>query len=128
MDSAQFESAQERRLWMDALIIVVVDKFASSPELLVTPRDTMMFPHKASIALLERLSSVAAAGREALMHAAGRACDSASANIYINPPAGLSVRQLHVHVVPQPPINVSDPRRFYAEVQKVLSTLLQRAR
>lgn len=126
MDSTQLDAAQERRLWLDSMVMVIVDKFAPTPELLVTPRDTTMFPDKAGSMLVNQVTRVAAAAAEAMLHADKRSCAASSARIFINPPSGLSVRQLHVHVVPQPPIVVSNPRAYFAEVEKRLRILLQR--
>jgi len=126
LNSVQLDSAKERRLWLDSLVMVVVDKFAPK-ELLVIPRDSMMFPFPQAPTLLRHLSQVAGAVRDAMLLADQRACNTSSARVFINPPPGLSVRQVHVHVAPTPPINATDLPKYYVEVEKQLRAILQRS-
>ncbi len=86
--------AGERVLWEDGLAFVLVDKFAASLKVLVVPKEEVLFPCDASAQLLAHLAKVAAAVVESFATVA----PSARPQCWINPPSGITVRQLHVHV------------------------------
>ncbi len=88
--------ARETVLWENPHVMVLADRFARSPKALVVPKKPMSFPTDASPAALKELARVAAAVSDAF----GQATKSGPAEIWINPPQHLSVRQLHVHVQP----------------------------
>jgi hypothetical protein len=107
--------------------MVLVDRFASSPKLLVVPKDSIMFPVDASAMLIGHLAIVAAAASDAMIGGASRPCDSTTVSrVYINPPCALSVRQLHIHVEPKTKINTQDQVEFYSEVGRRLTELLRK--
>ena len=82
------------------------------------------FPIDAPIEFLKRIAEVAAATSDALMWAAGEECSpSEFSRIYVNPPAVISVRRLHVHVKPTEPLqHITNLDEFYAllATQRVL--------
>ena len=87
---------QEIVLWENKGVMVVVDAFAPSPKALVVPKDPMNLPVDAPKGVLDELAYVAAHVSDAFMRGAG----SPPAGIWINPPQHLTVRQMHVHVLP----------------------------
>jgi diadenosine tetraphosphate (Ap4A) HIT family hydrolase len=87
--------AKETVLWENANVMVLVDKFSGNPHLLVIPKTQVSFPADASAALLAELARVSAIVGDAMMAAASSA---KPADIWVNAPQNLHVRQLHVHV------------------------------
>lgn len=87
---------QEIVLWENKNAMVVVDTFAPSPKALVVPKDPLSLPVDASPVLLDELAVIAAHVSDAFMRAAG----SPPAGIWINPPQHLTVKQMHLHVLP----------------------------
>ena len=83
-------------LWENKGVMVVVDTFAPSPKALVVPKDPINLPVDAAPGVLDELAVVAAHVSDAFMRGAG----SPPAGIWINPPQHLTVRQMHVHVLP----------------------------
>jgi diadenosine tetraphosphate (Ap4A) HIT family hydrolase len=83
-------------LWENKHAVVVVDTFAPSPKALVVPRVPASLPLDLPRARLDELARVAAQVSDAFMRAAG----SPAAGIWVNPPQHLTVKQLHVHVLP----------------------------
>ncbi len=123
--------AAERVLWENAGVLVIVDRFAAEPHVLVIPKAKAMLPTDLLPATLDELARVAAAAADAMAQAAA---SNKPVAIWINPPQDLHVRQLHVHVVPDlPPWQVLEPlageqRRlelhFYGEVERRLAQRL----
>lgn len=83
-------------LWENKSAMVVVDTFAPSPKALVVPKDPLQLPIDASKAQLDELALIAAHVSDAFSRSQG----SPPAGIWINPPQHLTVKQLHVHVLP----------------------------
>lgn len=83
-------------LWENKNAMVVVDTFAESPKALVVPKMGINLPVDAPKGLLEELALVAAHVSDAFSRATG--CPPAG--IWINPPQHLTVKQMHVHVLP----------------------------
>jgi diadenosine tetraphosphate (Ap4A) HIT family hydrolase len=83
-------------LWENKNAMVVVDTFAKSPKALVVPKMPLSLPVDAPPGLIDELALVAAHVSDAFMRAAG----TPPAGIWINPPQHLTVKQLHVHVLP----------------------------
>ena len=86
-------------LWEHHNLMVVVDTFAPSPKALVVPKTPVALPVDAPAGMLEELAVVAAHVSDAFSKKIG----SRPAGIWINPPQHLTVRQLHVHVMPRGP-------------------------
>jgi diadenosine tetraphosphate (Ap4A) HIT family hydrolase len=95
----QTARARETVLWENARVMVLVDTFSEKPKALVVPKTPVSFPADASKAQLDELARVAAATSAAFAQLEG--CPDAE--IWINPPQYLSVKQLHVHVGPPLP-------------------------
>jgi diadenosine tetraphosphate (Ap4A) HIT family hydrolase len=83
-------------LWESKQSIVVVDTFAPSPKALVVPKAPASLPIDLSAAALDELAVVAAHVSDAFMRSTG----APAAGIWVNPPQHLTVKQLHVHVLP----------------------------
>lgn len=112
--------AKEKVLWEDAQVMVLVDTFWSSPKVLVIPKTPCIFPTDASPALMDDMARVCAAVSDAFMEVAG----AKPARIWINPPAGITVKQLHVHVMPHLPGRVEDGTGMYQKVSQQLAQTL----
>src|SRR5881392_2861098 len=96
-DSATRARLNERVLWADDSVIVIVAKPAMPRDALVVPKREMMFPVDAGQAMLERLARVAAATSDAFISTTGKQCDASLASrIWVNPPGAIGVRHLHV--------------------------------
>lgn len=83
-------------LWENKSAMVLVDTFAPSPKALVVPKDPLQLPIDATAAQLDELALIAAHVSDAFSRAQG----SPPAGIWINPPQHLTVKQMHVHVLP----------------------------
>lgn len=83
-------------LWENKNAMVLVDTFAPSPKALVVPKAQVSLPVDASPVLMDELAVIAAHVSDAFMRAAG----SPPAGIWVNPPQHLTVKQMHVHVLP----------------------------
>jgi diadenosine tetraphosphate (Ap4A) HIT family hydrolase len=83
-------------LWENHNAIVLVDTFAPSPKALVVPKTPASVPTDLSPTTLDELARVAAHVSDAFLRATG--CPAAG--IWVNPPQHLTVKQLHVHVLP----------------------------
>ncbi|MBM4280726.1 MAG: hypothetical protein FJ137_08185 [Deltaproteobacteria bacterium] len=83
-------------LWESRSALVVVDTFSPSPKALVVPKTPASLPVDLPRAALDELARVAAHVSDAFMRATG--CPAAG--IWVNPPQHLTVKQLHVHVLP----------------------------
>jgi diadenosine tetraphosphate (Ap4A) HIT family hydrolase len=83
-------------LWENNNAMVLVDTFAPSPKALVVPKQPVSLPIDASPVLLDELAIIAAHVSDAFMRATG----SPPAGIWINPPQHLTVKQMHLHVLP----------------------------
>ncbi len=83
-------------LWENKNAMVLVDTFAPSPKALVVPKDPVSLPTDAPKALLDELGLIAAHVSDAFM----RAANTPAAGIWINPPQHLTVKQMHIHVLP----------------------------
>ncbi len=88
--------ANEIVLWENKNAMVVVDTFADSPKALVVPKMPVSLPVDAPKGLLDEVSLIAAHVSDAFMRATG--CPAAG--IWVNPPQHLTVKQMHVHVLP----------------------------
>jgi diadenosine tetraphosphate (Ap4A) HIT family hydrolase len=87
---------QEIVLWENKNALVLVDTFAPSPKALVVPRASASLPVDLPKATLDELARLSAHVSDAFLQATG--CPAAG--IWVNPPQHLTVRQLHVHVLP----------------------------
>jgi diadenosine tetraphosphate (Ap4A) HIT family hydrolase len=127
--------AKEVLLWEDKDAMVLIDLFCPSPKALVVPKDQAMFPKDLPQAKLDHLAAISAKVSDAFSAVAG----SQPANIWINPPQRLSLKQLHVHVmpklpkweqrrrprgVPPDPALVAEQQKFYAALSKEIATQL----
>jgi diadenosine tetraphosphate (Ap4A) HIT family hydrolase len=83
-------------LWENKNAVVLVDTFAPSPKALVVPKAPAHVPTDLSSTTLDELSRIAAHVSDAFLRATG--CPPAG--IWVNPPQHLTVKQLHVHVLP----------------------------
>ncbi len=123
MSPAERTAADERVLWEDETIFVLVDKYRATPSLLVIPKEPVIFPIDAPSDLIKRLGQVAAVTGDAMIFAVGKTCQAvAKAAMYINPPGAVSVRQMHVHV--EPSIGSFDGTEPYGRAAEYLKTHL----
>ena len=83
-------------LWENKNAMVVVDTFADAPKALVVPKAAVSLPTDAPKGLLDEVALIAAHVSDAFMRATG--CPAAG--IWVNPPQHLTVKQMHVHVLP----------------------------
>jgi diadenosine tetraphosphate (Ap4A) HIT family hydrolase len=83
-------------LWESRNAIVLVDTFAPSPKALVVPKQAANLPTDLKAGALDELAMIAAHTSDAFLRATG--CPPAG--IWVNPPQHLTVKQLHVHVLP----------------------------
>jgi diadenosine tetraphosphate (Ap4A) HIT family hydrolase len=83
-------------LWENQNAMVLVDTFAPSPKALVVPKQPVSLPIDAAPVLLDELAVLAAHVSDAFMRATG----SPPAGVWINPPQHLTVKQMHLHVLP----------------------------
>ena len=84
----------ETVLWEDATTLVLVDRFGTPPKALVVPKREALFPPDLGEEGIAALAVIARCVMDAFIATVG-----GSARAWINPPAALSVRQLHVHVL-----------------------------
>lgn len=91
--------AKERVLWENPRVMVLVDAFCDKPKALVVPKTPVSFPVDATKKQLDELAKIAAETSAAFAQVKG--CKDAE--IWVNPPQYLSVKQLHVHVGPPLP-------------------------
>lgn len=96
----QRSALNESVVWEDVSTMVIVDIYHSGPKLLVVPKTPGNFPTDFSMQEIERLGQVSAAACDSLVSVDGAnvLAPAGMCHIYINPPAGLMLRQLHVHV------------------------------
>ncbi len=89
--------AKETVLWENANVMVLTDPRSPSPKALVIPKTQVSLPNDASAATIKELQAVAAALGDAFadVFKSGKGAD-----VWINPPHYLMVKQLHVHVQP----------------------------
>jgi galactose-1-phosphate uridylyltransferase len=94
---------KERVVWEDTVLMALVDFGNRGSKLLIVPKAATNFPTDLRDSDIAYVSRVAAATCDALMAAAGKQASTTapSCRMYINPPGGLHVRQLHVHVQAQ---------------------------
>jgi diadenosine tetraphosphate (Ap4A) HIT family hydrolase len=107
---------QEIMLWENRNVMVLVDTFSPSPKALVVPKATMQLPLDATTQQLDELAVVAAHVSDAFSITAG----APAAGIWINPPQHVTIRQLHVHVLPDLPPLAADrtpTKAFLADPQ-----------
>ena len=116
----------ERVLWEDDRVFVLVDNRAVRPKALMIPKDTMNYLIDASSSLVRRLAEVAAATSDAFIRAAANECGpGVQSQIFVNPPRGLGVQQLHVHVAPPFPFGGGGVQGdFYLRVETYLAATL----
>ncbi len=100
-------------LWEHPRAMVLVDTFAPSPKALVVPKRPASLPTDLQPAELDEVAALAAHVSDAFMRATG----SQPAGIWVNPPQHITVRQLHVHVLPDlGPYTADDaPARAFLE-------------
>jgi diadenosine tetraphosphate (Ap4A) HIT family hydrolase len=100
-------------LWESPRAMVLVDTFAPSPKALVVPKQPASLPTDLQPTELDELAALSAHVSDAFMRATG----SQPAGIWVNPPQHLTVRQLHVHVLPDlGPYTADDaPARAFLE-------------
>jgi len=94
----------EKVVWEDDdNLMAIVDFGDRGSKLLVVPKHEKNFPTDLDETLMPYVNKVAAATCDALMVAAGKQAGTTtpSCRMYINPPASLGVRQMHVHVQAQ---------------------------
>ncbi len=89
--------AREVVLWENKEAMVLVDLFIDQPKALVVPKQPMQFPTEASPQTLQELARVSAHVSDAFMVSEGA---KKPAGIWINAPQDLTVKQMHVHVMP----------------------------
>lgn len=116
--------AKEHVLWEDTQAMVVVDLYAATPKALAIPKESITFPCDAGDALLTHLSQVSAATSDAFMEAAHW---SVPARCWVNPPRGLMIRQLHVHILPRLSWDTLSEQRqaFYERVSSTLEPIMR---
>jgi len=100
-------------LWENKNLMVLVDTFAPSPKALVVPKEPVALPVDAKPVLLDELAVVAAHTSDAFSRALG----TPPAGIWVNPPQHLTVKQMHVHVLPDagPFTNDGHPAKAFLE-------------
>ncbi len=91
--------AKDRVLWENNFLMVIVDSFAPSPKALVIPKKQAMFPKDLAPGDMEALAKTAAKVSDAF----GKVAGSGPADIWVNPPQRLTIKQLHTHVLPKLP-------------------------
>lgn len=91
--------AREVVLWENPTAMVLVDLFAPSPKALVVPKQQVMLAQDASAQLLGDVALLAAHVSDAFIDVTG----AKPAGIWVNPPQDLTVKQMHVHVLPDLP-------------------------
>lgn len=90
-------------VWEDDDALAIVDR-DNKRKILIVPKIKANFPFDLPRPMLAHLAKVAAATCDALLGSAttaGGIGSTASCDISVHPPAQLSVRQLHVHVLPK---------------------------
>jgi diadenosine tetraphosphate (Ap4A) HIT family hydrolase len=126
-DSATRAAMNERVLWEDDSVVVIVAQPPIPRDALVVPRREMMFPTDASESLLKQMALVAAATSDAFVATAGKRCDTALvSNIFVNAPASIGVKHLHVHVQPPAAIEIKNEGDFYSRMSLELKAALSR--
>ncbi len=123
----------ERVVWEDrgnvedkGKLMALVDFADRGSTLLVVPKGHVNFPVDLSPPQLAHLSRVAAATCDALVLAAGEQVSSSrpSCRMYVNPPAALTVSQMHVHVEARTsasvPVDDAFLRRTTAHLRKLV--------
>lgn len=128
MTPAERSAANERVLWEDANVMVLVDRFDTGPKGLVIPKkENVWFPIDASPELMASLERVATAVSDSFILAAGRNCDPGlHSEIEVHGPQGIGVQQLHIHVrykagFPQ----TGNQDDFYLRASTALANLLK---
>jgi diadenosine tetraphosphate (Ap4A) HIT family hydrolase len=110
---------RENILWENDRFLVVMDRF-SKTQALVTPKQPAQFPIDLSQRMVDEMSLIAASVGRAFEAAGGA---PGEATTWVNPPAVLSLSQLHVHVsAPRPNLRASAPdvERVAAELVRLL--------
>lgn len=113
--------AKEIMLWESPSLMVLVDRFMPTPQVLVVPKRPMSFPTQASPAELAEMAKVAKAVSDAFSQVSG----TPPAETWINPPQHLSVTRLHVHVAPELDKTSASPK-LWSDVTQILQTVLSR--
>ncbi|MCC6811149.1 MAG: hypothetical protein IT381_27210 [Deltaproteobacteria bacterium] len=107
--------AKEKVLWENKNVMVLVDAFSDKPKALVVPKKPVSFPVDMKKKALDELAKVAAEVSAGFAQATG--CQDAE--IWINPPQYLTVKQLHVHV--GPPLADWDTAKDDQELEKEMN-------
>ncbi len=108
----------ERVLFFDDEDMALADRFSSAPKALVLPRAAALFPCDLDDAAMARLERKAGAVMEAFRLALSPR--EAAPRAWVNQPGALSVRQLHVHVLPA--AGGEKAAEVYPEVARLLDS------
>jgi hypothetical protein len=125
LDSVATAAAKgERVLFFDDDDMALADRFSSSPKALVVPRAAAFFPCDLDEVAMARLERKAGAVMEAFRLALLEGSEGGSPpRAWVNQPGALSVRQLHVHVLPGavlPGHRAATAADVYSEVERLL--------
>lgn len=91
--------ADNRVLWENPRMMVIVDSFAPGAKALVIPKRQASFIKDLAPNELDEMATIAAKVSDAFGAVAG----SAPASIWVNPPQVITIKQLHTHVLPNLP-------------------------
>jgi diadenosine tetraphosphate (Ap4A) HIT family hydrolase len=101
MNEAQRALVNERVLWENGKVMVLVDRFNPPPKVLVVPKAKgVWLPTDADASLVDELANVAAGASDAIQAVVYQRCEAGSTEIRINGPQETAVQQLHIHVYP----------------------------
>lgn len=113
--------AKERVLYENQSLVVLVDRFAQTPHILVVPKQRASLPTEIKPAVLDQMGKVA----EAVSEAFTALTRSAPSQAWVNPPQRLTISQVHMHVEPGlPPLPKAIEQRFWAAFEKELQQRL----
>ncbi len=109
---------KERVVWEDHNVMVLVDRFADSPKVLVVPKAFAATPLDVAPRVLDEVGKLAQASAQVFT----RIAKAKPADAWVNPPQYLSVAQVHMHVQPNlKPLRASQENRFWASFAKELT-------
>ncbi|MCK5688519.1 HIT domain-containing protein, partial [Myxococcota bacterium] len=110
---------KERILFENDAAMVVVDLYSKAPKALVVPKNEMLFPCDGTDFDLQMLSDLAEKTALAFKQSIENNPES---RVWINPPAALMVRQLHIHIQPSTGIvGPNEKERIFKSVIRILS-------
>jgi diadenosine tetraphosphate (Ap4A) HIT family hydrolase len=113
--------AKETMLWENPQLMVLVDRFAPVPHVLVIPKTPALLPTDLPASALDELGRVGKVASDVFTKMTG----SKPSELFVNPPQLVTIGQLHLHVIPglRPLKEGAETKfwhRFSAELDKAL--------